>query len=407
MTTQNTRTERMKLLKAQIEYHNNLYYNQDNPEISDAAYDALVRELRELEGNSPTLDSPTQKIGGIAQSTFKKTLHTIPLLSLKDVFDVSEVKNWIASIPDNISKKKFVVEEKVDGLSIAITYVNGIFTSAATRGDGQIGEDVTENARMIANIPKKISQLRFENEVIVRAEVIMPTATFDEVNKQLELEGKPLFKNPRNAAAGSLRTKDASITEKRGLQAIAFQILYEKNAAFLRNSQSKDIQYLSDFGFDIVSCKECDNIDDIVFAIEEIGNARKKSDYWIDGAVVKCNDIALQNQLGNTSKYPRWAVAFKYPPEQKETIVREIITQTGRTGVITPVAVFDPVLLCGTSVSRATLHNQQFMDNILGGVAVGDTILVHKSGEIIPEVLKVFHEKRPSDANHYLPCLRF
>ena len=391
---------RVNELRTQIVYHNDLYYNQDKPEISDAAYDIMMRELRQLESDFPDLaasDSPSTAVGGVAQSSFSKVTHIVPLLSLRDVFDTQEVQEWTTQIPKS-SGILYSVEEKVDGLSVSLTYTNGVFTSAATRGDGLVGEDVTENARQIPSIPMNIPALSAVPTCIVRVEVIMPTEAFERLNASLEAAGKPLVKNPRNGAAGSLRTKDPSVTAKRGLEAIAFNIMYADGNSPLRQTQLQDIAFLKSAGFRTVEAIPCSNESDIFRAINEVGARRSTSPYWIDGAVVKCNDMALQTELGETGKHPRWAIAFKYPPEKKETTIKEIITQTGRTGVITPVAVLDPVLLCGTTVSRATLHNQNFMDTVLGGVAVGDTVLVHKSGEIIPEVLKVFQERRPVDA---------
>lgn len=405
--TKKSKKERLLALRAEIARHNELYYNQDNPEISDAAYDALLQELEELEAEmhgSEDKTSPSQKVGGAAQSTFQKVAHVTPLLSLRDVFSEQEVEEWVTSVTESYPRQKtpFVVEEKVDGLSLAITYENGVFTHAATRGDGRIGEDVTENARQIDSIPKTIPSLMKSapNKMIVRAEVIMPVDAFLDLNKQLESEGKPLMKNPRNAAAGALRVKDSSITAERKLEAVAFDILYVENIPAFP-TQVSQIDFLNDSGFQVVTSCPCSSFSDIRMSIQNIDMDRDKYHYAIDGAVVKCNNLDVRRWLGETNKYPRWAVAYKYPPEQKETVVREIVTDTGRTGVITPVAVFDPVLLAGTTVTRATLHNQQFMDVVLGGIGIGDTILVHKSGEIIPEVLKVLHKKRPEDTEDF------
>jgi DNA ligase (NAD+) len=402
----NSEIERIYELRSVIEYHNDLYYNQDAPEISDAAYDALVEELIALENKCPETksnSSPSENVGGKSQSTFDKVTHQVPLLSLRDVFDCKEVSNFLETVEPNKSnhtdtlQAAFVVEEKVDGLSMAITYKNGIFTNAATRGDGRIGEDVTENARQIESIPKEIPFLNnSDNTLIVRAEVIMPVTEFEKLNQKLESMGKPLSKNPRNAAAGSLRTKDPQITKERNLDAIAFDVLYFDGE--LTETQFSHIEFLEKIGFKTVECIPCYTSQDIFNSLEYIGEKRSDSPFWIDGAVIKCNYLDVQKDLGTTNKYPKWAVAYKYPPEKKLTIIRDIITQTGRTGVITPVAVFDPVLLAGTSVSRATLHNQQFIDTNLGGIAIGDTVEVHKSGEIIPEILQVIKEKRPADA---------
>lgn len=399
--------KRAAMLRAEIECHNHLYYDLDQPEVSDAAYDRLIGDLRQLEKEHPEISSvgsPTQRVGGNAQSTFEKVQHRVPLLSLRDVFSEDDVMSWYSQeLPTGTTLVS--VEEKVDGLSMAITYVDGRFHSAATRGDGRVGEDVTENARMVKNIPMEIPALvGTGSTLVVRVEVVMPVAIFESLNESLKAAGKTPLKNPRNAAAGALRVKDPKITAERGLEAIAFTVMYMDRmvaAVPVRVTQYGDLNFLRNAGFRTVKAIPCALDSEILAAIQEIGAYRDESDHWIDGAVVKCNSIHDQIVLGATEKYPRWAVAFKYPPEQKETVIRDIITDTGRTGVITPVAVFDPVLLGGTSVSRATLHNQLFMDEVLGGVAVGDTILVHKSGEIIPEVLKVFHEKRPAGATDF------
>lgn len=400
ITNEQEAMKRAAELRAQINIHNDAYYNKDNPTISDAAYDAMLRELEQLESEYPEAAdafSPTIHVGGAAQSTFAKVQHHVPLLSLRDVFSKDETWDWVKQINAG-GHTTFAVEEKVDGLSVAITYVNGVFSSAATRGDGQTGEDVTENARQIPSIPKEIKgRTLYNNTLIVRAEVVMPTAAYERLNEELAREGKKLVANPRNGAAGSLRTKDPTITARRGLEAIAFDVLYDSDSAENgRETQKQDNIFLQQLGFKAVSCTTCTTLKELESAIDAVDKSRGSRPYWVDGAVVKCNQKAVQSELGATGKYPRWAVAFKYPPEQKEAVVQDIITQTGRTGAITPVAVISPTLLCGTTVTRATLHNQGFMDINLGGIGVGDTVLVHKSGEIIPEVLKVLHEKRPS-----------
>lgn len=399
---------RMIELQKLVQRHNELYYNLDAPEISDAAYDALVRELRELEAtfsDANHTDSPLQKVGGAPSKNFEKVQHKVQLQSLRDVFSIEEVESWYQERPVGM-----VVEEKIDGLSMAVTYVGGVFTKAATRGDGFIGEDVTANALYVDGIPKEIHFLKNyapDSTVIIRCEVVMPYEVFEKTNHELELAGKKLFANPRNCAAGSLRVKDPLVTKERKLKAIAFQIMYCDNWPDMSDvpapliSQTNDIQLLISFGFCAVTQYRCNSFEDVKAAIERIGENRYTLPYPIDGAVIKVNERTIQNEMGTTIKYPKWAVAYKYPPEQKETIIVDIVTQTGRTGVITPVAVLYPVLLCGTIVTRATLHNQSFMDNVLGGVCVGDTVVVHKSGEIIPEVLRVVKEKRPENATAF------
>lgn len=396
--------KRAEDLRAKIAMYSKAYYDDDEPLISDAAYDQLLLELRTLEEAHPELvvpDSPTQKVGGHASSTFDDVHHIVPLQSLRDVFDFESVQSWF----DNLNMPEISLETKVDGLSCAITYLDGKYHSAATRGDGKIGEDITENVRNISNVPKVLDGGIYgpiKGTIIVRCEVYMPKDVFLQVNADLEAKGKKLFKNPRNAAAGSLRTKDAKETGRRGLHAIAFCILYnDSNISSLEKTQISDISWLKAQGFETVETHNCKSYTDVLDAINHIDTHRNKYTFPIDGAVIKVNDIADHVTIGGTDKYPHWAIAYKYPPEQKETILREIALQTGRTGVITPIAVFDPIELAGTTVTRATLHNQEFMDTALGGIAVGDTIIVHKSGEIIPEVLKVLHEKRPKDAHNF------
>lgn len=392
--------KRAEFLRRQIKIASDAYYDKDAPVMSDAAYDAMLLELRTLEEAHPELvtpDSPTQIVGGHASSTFNDVRHKVPLQSLRDVFDSESVNDWLYQMPD----QHVTVETKVDGLSCAVTYQNGRFTSAATRGDGKTGEDVTENVRRIANIPKTLPGIS-DGEIIVRCEVYMPKKVFEQLNADLAASGKPLLKNPRNGAAGALRTKDPEETARRGLAAVAFNImLCTASNVKCGVTQSGDIGLLKKWGFETVECSMCSTDDQIHNAIAIIDIQRDAFPYAIDGAVVKLDEMALQQAVGATDKYPRWAVAYKYPPEQKQTVIRDIVLQTGRTGVLTPVACFDSVELAGTTVTRATLHNQEFMDVNLGGVAIGDTVTVHKSGEIIPEVLRVDHTKRPAGAKDF------
>ena len=389
---------RVEILRKEIKIHSDAYYNKDAPLISDAAYDQLLLELRTLEEQYPELitpDSPTQKVGGTANSSFHDVKHQVPLQSLRDIFDKDSVQKWYENQPE----PNVTVETKVDGLSCAITYVNGKFQSAATRGDGKIGEDVTENVRNIQNVPKYLPNVS-EGTIIVRCEIYMPKDVFEKLNQELAAKDKKLFKNPRNAAAGSLRTKDASETKRRGLHAIAFAILYNTSNIHLE-TQARTLEWLHLAGFETVDYYTCSKIEQIYSAIDRIDGIRHGYPYPIDGAVVKIDDISTELHIGGTDKYPHWAIAYKYPPEQKETKLLDIALQTGRTGVITPIAVFEPVELAGTTVSRATLHNQDFMDIFLGGIGIGDTIVVHKSGEIIPEVLRVIRSKRPTTTKPY------
>lgn len=413
-------SEEIRQLKESIEACNKAYYEDDNPIMSDAAYDTMTRRLRELEQQHPELlspDSPSQHVGGKANR--KPVKHIAPLLSLRDVFDKEEVSDWYHSSCNmaETSSAGVTVEDKVDGLSLAVTYYGGRLVAAATRGDGHTGEDVTANAMMVRDIPHVLpTSCPADSTVIVRCEVYLPTTEFHRINKELELTGKPLFKNPRNAAAGTLRANDPALVQKRGLRAAAFQVLYTSGVP-LRITQETDLKWLQDNDFYVVSYYYCNGASplyrmeqgvahpmhvpgtrlnlrngvqaQISAAIQDIDLRRNTKPYPIDGAVVKLNNMNYYPTLGQTDKYPRWAVAYKYPPEQKQTILREVRFQTGRTGVITPVAIFDPVQLAGTTVTKATLHNMNYIQRNLNGVAIGDTILVHKSGEIIPEVLAV------------------
>lgn len=417
-----TAAEEIKNLRHLIDACNKAYYDDDNPLMSDAAYDDLTRRLRELESLHPELvtsDSPSQHVGGTAVKA--PVQHRAPLLSLRDIFDLDEALDWYKTCLNTIGLPSagVTVEDKVDGLSLAVTYKNGRMISAATRGDGHIGEDVTDNAMAIQNLPKFLtSQYPNDTLIIVRCEVYMPTADFERVNTALQIADKPLFKNPRNAAAGTLRAKDPALVKDRGLRTVAFQILYTEGAP-LRQTQETDLRWLQSNNFEVVAYYYCNGsgysmrhennfnhpmpplptrmnlregiYQEVIAAIDDIDRRRNLKRYPIDGAVIKLNCMDYYPQMGETGKFPRWAVAYKYPPEQKETTLTDIVLQTGRTGVITPVAVFDPVQLAGTTVTRATLHNMSYVESALGGIAVGDKILVHKSGEIIPEVLKVTH----------------
>ena len=404
----NAAKKRITQLRKEIRYHSKLYYEEDSPEISDQAFDLLMNELKDLEEQFPELrtkSSPTQHVGGKAKRTFQKVTHRVPLLSLKDVFSTEEVTDWWDSCKENL----YDVEAKIDGLSVAITYRNGKYVGAATRGDGYVGEDVTENVRHVGCVPMELhlpQDVAPENELIVRVEAVMMQSDFEALNRQLEDEGKPLMKNPRNAAAGSLRVLDPAITRERKLTAIAFNILYasgfEGSSLHIGESQWEDCHILGRLGFWTVERYLCKTKEEILQAIEKIGKEREDYEYGTDGAVVKVVSIRAQNNLGTTEKYPKWAVAYKYPSETKQTVIEDIILQTGRTGRINPVAILRPVELGGSTVTRATLNNQRFMDEDLHGVAIGDTVDVHKAAEIIPEILKVYHEKRPEGAENFV-----
>lgn len=388
---------KIRALRQQLAAANRAYYENDDPVMSDRAYDEAMAELARLEAEHPELadpSSPTVRVGGKAVLKTGQVAHANPLLSLLDVFDMDEAMAWTNS--PGVSGP-WSVESKIDGLSCSLEYRNGKLYKAATRGDGRVGEDVTANAMAIKNIQKEIPGV---DRVTVRVEVYMPVKVFEALNAELEAAGKKLLKNPRNAAAGALRTNDPSETARRGLRAAAFAIL-DAGTEDTGSTQSERLAWLSAHGFEIAVAHKCGTQGEVQAAIEAIDADRWSYSFAIDGAAIKIDSLDVQMALGENEKYPRWAVAFKYPPEQKATVLRDIVLQVGRTGVATPVAVFDPVQLAGTTVTRATLHNQSFMDVILGGIAVGDVIVVHKSGEIIPEVLSVDRSGRPEGVGNY------
>ena len=393
---------RYKELKATILYHNDRYYNQDNPEITDYEYDMMMQELKGLEQKHPeyiTSDSPTQKVGGSAKREAGVLVrHNVPMLSLQDVFSKEDVDAFVADMQEQLVDPTFVVEYKIDGLSMALRYVNGKLDVAVTRGDGVLqGEDVTVNAKVIKDV-KNILKEPIEY-LEVRGEVYMTNEAFDKVNEIQEIKGKKLFANPRNCAAGTLRQLDSSITKERNLSMFVFNIQDAKGRKF--TSHSEGYEYLKRQGIKIIEdYKICKTAKEVWEAIEAIGENRDKLGYDIDGAVVKIDSFADRQKLGATAKVPRWAVAYKYPPEEKETKLLAIELSVGRTGRITPTAIFEPIRLCGTTVSRATLHNQDFIDDL--DVRIGDTIVVYKSGEIIPKVKGVVKEKRPADSAPYV-----
>ena len=393
---------RYKELKATILYHNDRYYNQDNPEITDYEYDMMMQELKGLEQKHPeyiTSDSPTQKVGGSAKREAGVLVrHNVPMLSLQDVFSKEDVDAFVADMQEQLVDPTFVVEYKIDGLSMALRYVNGKLDVAVTRGDGVLqGEDVTVNAKVIKDV-KNILKEPIEY-LEVRGEVYMTNEAFDKVNEIQEIKGKKLFANPRNCAAGTLRQLDSSITKERNLSMFVFNIQDAKGREFI--SHSEGYEYLKRQGIKIIEdYKICKTAKEVWEAIEAIGENRDKLGYDIDGAVVKIDSFADRQKLGATAKVPRWAVAYKYPPEEKETKLFAIELSVGRTGRITPTAIFEPIRLCGTTVSRATLHNQDFIDDL--DVRIGDTIVVYKSGEIIPKVKGVVKEKRPADSAPYV-----
>ncbi len=384
---------RIEELRKQIEYHNNRYYNEDSPEISDFEYDRMLRELEVLEERHPEMQSassPTAKVGGKASGQFAPVEHKVAMQSLGDVFSYEELADFVAKIEEKVGKDRavFSVEPKIDGLSVSIEYEDGKLIRGSTRGNGTIGEDITQNILAIKDIPQALKQAPDFMEV--RGEVYMPEESFIALNRRQEELEKPLFANPRNAAAGSLRQLDSKITAERGLSLFVFNMQQCEGVTYATHKESLDI--ISNCGIKTVPVTLCKGIDEIWAEIERIDNSRGENSYDIDGAVIKINDLALREELGSTSKAPKWAIAYKYPPEEKETTLEDIYIQVGMSGVLTPNAKLTPVRLAGTTVSRATLHN---IDNIKDkDIRIGDRVIVRKAGEIIPEVVRSVPEKR-------------
>lgn len=377
--------KRINELTDEINKHSHRYYVLDDPIISDYDFDMLMQELKSLEAEFPELslpNSPTKRVGGEVLNKFEKVTHAVQMGSLQDVFSIEQVIAFADKCRSDAGVTEFVLEPKIDGLSVSLEYRNGEFVRGSTRGDGFVGEDVTENLRTIGSIPLKLHKdIEF---IEVRGEVYMPRESFFELVKQQELNDEQPFKNPRNAAAGSLRQKNPKITASRKLDIFIFNIQQIEGESITSHSQS--LEFMRSLGFKVIpDYKICHNGQEIADGIEHIGNSRDNFAFDIDGAVVKVNDFSLREELGSTAKYPKWAVAYKYPPEEKETTLLDIEVNVGRTGAITPVAVFEPIFLAGTSVSRAVLHNQEFISE--KDIRIGDTIRVRKAGEIIPEVL--------------------
>ena len=385
-------------LRSELNEHNYRYYVLDDPSISDFEYDRMLRRLEELEAAHPeavTPDSPTQRVGGKALDSFRQVAHRVPLQSLQDVFSPEELAEFYRKVCESADRAEYLVQPKVDGLSVALEYENGVFVRGATRGDGQTGEDVTENLRTIKSIP-----MRLDNAppyLIVRGEVYMPRKTFERLNAEREIRGESLFANPRNAAAGSMRQLDPRIAAARGLDIVIFNVQYVEGIEFETDSEGLD--WLRSLRFKVIDYTVAKEIEAVTNVILELGDDREKYPFDIDGAVVKLNSLSGRTILGETSKFPRWAAAYKYPPEQKESVLEQIVVQVGRTGVLTPKAVIRPVRLAGTTVSNATLHNQDFITE--KDIRVGDTVIVQKAGEIIPEIVSVVKEKRPVGTEAY------
>ena len=374
------------------------YYVLDTPEMQDFEYDRLLRELEELEAANPHLvsaDSPTQRVGGAAISAFEKYAHPVPLMSLQDVFSLEELGEFLDKTLETYPTAEFSVEPKVDGLSVALEYQDGQFVRGATRGDGNVGEDVTENLKTIRSIPMTVDA---PGRLIVRGEVYMPKKSFEKLNAAQEADGKPLFANPRNAAAGSLRQLDPKIAAKRGLDIYIFNIQMYDEKEF--ESHAESLAWLKSLKFKVIPSKILKTAAKINDQVLNINETREKLPCDIDGAVIKVNDLAQRERMGATAKCPRWAVAYKYPPEIKDTVVEDIVIQVGRTGVLTPKAVVRPVRLAGTTVTNATLHNQDFITQ--RDIRIGDTVKIRKAGEIIPEILEVDFSKRPEGTEAYV-----
>lgn len=379
--------KKIEELRKTLRYHSDRYYNDDAPEIEDYEYDMMMRELKELEEKYPEYDapdSPTKKVGGVADNSFESVAHSVRMESLQDAFSKDELREFSNRVEDTVSNVNYVVEPKIDGLSVSLEYRDGVFLRGSTRGNGDVGEDVSGNLRVIHNIPLKLN--KSIPYIEVRGEVYMPKKSFERVVDRQIINGEKPFKNPRNAAAGSLRQKDSSVAASRGLDIFVFNIQQIEGVEL--NSHKESLDFIKELGFNTIpTYKKVDNIEDAIAEIDRIGEARGSLEYDIDGAVIKVDDFSQRDILGSTAKYPKWAIAFKYPPEEKQTKLLDIEIAVGRTGVLTPTAILESVHLAGTTVSRATLHNQDFINE--KGIAIGDVVTVRKAGDIIPEVLCV------------------
>lgn len=385
---------RINQLRKELEYHSNRYYNNDSPEISDYEYDMLMNELKKAEAEYPELvtpDSPTQKVGGKASEKFSPVVHTVTMESLQDAFSLEELYDFDRRVSATVENPQYVVEPKIDGLSVSLHYKKGMFEVGSTRGNGSVGENVTENLLTIENVPERLKIPL--DEIEVRGEVYMPQSSFLSLLEMQELKGEKPAKNPRNAAAGALRQKDKNVTASRKLDIFVFNM--QQCSEPSKKSHSETLEYMKDLGFNIVPFYSVhDDIESAISAVLEIGNRRGQLPFDIDGAVIKVNDIESRKQLASTSKFPRWAIAYKYPPEEKDTKLTDIEINVGRTGVLTPTAVFESVQLAGTTVSRAVLHNQDFISQ--NDIRIGDVIRVRKAGDIIPEVVASVHHQEDS-----------
>lgn len=388
----------IKELRKKLEYYAKLYYDMDSPAISDYEYDMMMNKLKALEKEFPELiskDSLTQKVGGHVKEGFKEVTHEVPLQSLQDVFSFEELKEFDERVKkvalENNEELKYVVETKIDGLSSALKYENGVLVQGATRGNGLVGEDVTENMKTIKHVPKELNE---KINITVRGEVFIGTKEFEKMNEEREILEEPLFANARNAAAGSLRQLDSKITASRPLDIFIFNVQkYDEKTFDSENSHFVELSKLEKLGFNVVPVKTlCNNIDEAIEAIKKIGEDREKLSFGIDGAVVKVDNLRLREILGTTYKVPKWAIAYKYPPEKKETKLIDIVCQVGRTGAITPTAILEPVKVAGSTISKTTLHNEDFIKE--KGLKIGDTVVIQKQGDVIPEVVDVIKKKR-------------
>ena len=395
--------QRIEELRKQAEYHAKKYYDNDAPEISDFEYDMLMVELRNLEKEFPeyqSKESLTQKVGGHVKEGFEKVTHEVPLQSLQDVFSIEEVEEYVKKIDEKaeenqIENKTYVIETKIDGLSAALEYKQGKFVKGATRGNGLVGEDVTNNLKTIKTIPMELTE---KIDITVRGEVFISKSDFEKMNQEREENEEELFENARNAAAGSLRQLDSKITAKRPLDIYIFNVQKIEGKEF--NSHFEELEYLSKLGFNVNPVRiPCKTVEEIEKAIQKIGDDRENLSFGIDGAVVKVDDLKFREILGTTAKTPRWAIAYKYPPETKETKLKDIVCQVGRTGVITPMAILEPVKVAGSTISKTTLHNQDFIKE--KELKIGDTVVIQKAGDVIPEIVKALKEKRTGEEKEF------
>ena len=395
----------VKELRKKLEYYAKLYYDMDNPAITDYEYDMMMNRLKDLEKQFPELitkESLTQKVGGHVKEGFKQVVHEVPLQSLQDIFSFDELKEFddrVRKVADeNNEELKYVVETKIDGLSTALKYENGVFVQGATRGNGLIGEDVTDNLKTIKSIPKELKE---KINITVRGEVFIGTKEFEEMNEEREILEQTLFANARNAAAGSLRQLDSKVTATRPLDIFVFNVQkYDEETFDSENSHFTELNKLKELGFNVVPVRKlCNTIDEAIEAIKKIGEDREKLSFGIDGAVIKVDNLHLREILGTTYKVPKWAIAYKYPPERKETKLLDIVCQVGRTGAITPTAILEPVKVAGSTISKTTLHNEDFIKE--KGLKIGDTVVIQKQGDVIPEVVDVLKDKRTGEEKDF------